>query len=466
MIPPTAVSDNPALRFRRDAEEPVTETSPLRTLHDGRYVVSGLLGEGAQASTLDAVDKHAGRPVAIKEFRVRGAKSWKDVELAEREARVLATLKHPNLPVYLDHFEEDGALFLVTERIDGEPLSRMRKRGARLDQAGVRRFLADAASVLDYLHGKSPPIVHRDIKPGNVIVRPDGSFAFVDFGSVRDNLKPEGGSTVVGTFGYMAPEQFQGRAGPGSDVYAVGATALALLTGREPEDLPHRGLAIDVSAAVRGQADPALTRTLTAMLEPDPDRRPTRIAPLLAPAGAGNAPRSEQSPRSRLKDELRDEVRRQAQEVRNEADQWRAWEREWKQWGQEWKHSARRRDRRRERPRHAGPGPFLPLLMLALFMARTGNWAVFGVLVPVALSLLSIVFGRELRTSARRVRDLSCSNERSLKYAAQRLRDHWAPDPRVRVEPVPSKRRVDDVEVIDAEVVEPDDERDNQRRQV
>jgi hypothetical protein len=462
VIPTTAATLGSALRFRRDAEEPVNQPEPVRTLRGGRYVVVGTLGEGAQGATLDAVDKRVGRPVAVKEFRVRGARSWKDVELAEREARVLQTLSHPNLPVYIDHFEEDGALFVVTERIDGEPLNRIRKRGERLDQAGVRRFLGDAASALEYLHGKTPPVVHRDIKPGNVLRRPDGSFAFVDFGSVRDNLKPEGGSTVVGTFGYMAPEQFQGRAGPGSDVYAVGATALALLTGCEPEDLPHRGLAIDVPQALAGLTDPKIVRILSAMLEPDPDRRPTRIAPLLVEVAAEPAPRSV-PPRSRLHDDFRDEARRQAREVRDEAEQWRAWEREWKDWGRQWGRSTKRQRKRARR--HMPGGPFLPLLFLALMLARIGNWAVFRVLVPVFLSLLSVVFGRELRVAARNVRDLGRANDDSLNHAAERLRKATMPSVDVRVETTPSgKRRVEDVEVLEAEEIDSDDDHRASRR--
>jgi hypothetical protein len=110
-------------------------------------------------------------------------------------------------------------------------------------------MLEDVADALRYLHAQSPGIVHRDIKPGNIIRRRDGSYAIVDFGSVRDRLRPAGGSTVVGTFGYMAPEQFQGRASPKSDVYGAAATALAMLTGEEPEDLPHQGLGIDVARA-------------------------------------------------------------------------------------------------------------------------------------------------------------------------------------------------------------------------
>ncbi|MCK6592062.1 MAG: serine/threonine protein kinase, partial [Polyangiaceae bacterium] len=292
------------------------------TLRSGRYAVIRVLGEGAQAATLEAVDKKDGRLVAIKRFRVRGAKSWKEVELAEREARVLASIEHPLMPRYVEHFEEGGELFLVTEKIEGENLLSIRKRGVRTTEAEVVRFLRDAASALDYLHGLNPPVVHRDIKPSNVMRRPDGSYALIDFGSVRDRMKPEGGSTVVGTFGYMAPEQFQGRAMPVSDVYAAGATALSMLTGLEPEDLPHKGLAIDVKASVGAGVSPALVSALSAMLEPDPDKRAVKIGPLLAGIGvfskAAPAPPSKRDRKreERARHESKKESKREAKEAR------------------------------------------------------------------------------------------------------------------------------------------------------
>ncbi|HEY5147383.1 MAG TPA: protein kinase, partial [Polyangiaceae bacterium] len=163
----------------------MTEDAPA-VLRDGRFVIVGSLGEGTQGHTFDGVDKREGRAVAIKRFDVRTAKTWKEAELAERETRVLQSLSHPKLPKYRDHFEQDGALYLVMDKIEGESLAALQKRGGLLGEDDVVRLLRDAADALDYLHRRAPPVIHRDLKPGNVIRRPDGSFAFVDFGAVRD----------------------------------------------------------------------------------------------------------------------------------------------------------------------------------------------------------------------------------------------------------------------------------------
>jgi hypothetical protein len=260
-------------------------------LQGGRYVVRGTLGEGSQGITYDATDTRDGRAVAIKRFDVRGARSWKDVELAEREVRVLSTLDHPLVPRYLDHFEEDGALYLVMEKIAGDDLDAILRRDGPLPEDEVRRFLACADRALTYLHGRGSPVVHRDIKPRNVVRRPDGTYVLVDFGTVSELVHRRGSSTIAGTIGYMAPEQLQGRATAATDVYAVGATALRALTGAEPETLPHRGLAVDVRAALGGRASPGMTAAIEQMLEPDPDRRPSELAGLLdGIRGSASAP--------------------------------------------------------------------------------------------------------------------------------------------------------------------------------
>lgn len=407
----------------------MTDAPSTSTLQAGRYTLRGVLGAGSQAETWDALDAHSGRAVAIKRFQVRGAKSWKDVELAEREARVLATLRHPNLPVYLDHFEEDGVLYLVMEKIEGESLASVRRRRATLSSQEIARFLEDADGVLRYLQSRVPPLIHRDIKPGNVIRRTDGSFAFVDFGSVRDQLKPEGGSTVVGTFGYMAPEQFQGRALPGSDVYAVGATALSLVTGREPEECPHRGLAIDVAAALGRGAEPWLVRALSAMLEPDPDRRPTAIP------GLGSRSRPPPSGETLDYRQIRERGREERRRIRDDGRRLR--EELKAQVEHEAGHARRaaRTQRRAVRARHwakSGRGRALPLLMtliaIALSLARVATWAIFSVLLPTVLLALSPFLGRGLRRAAWRSRELAHEAERGLKFATASLHQSYDGD--------------------------------------
>jgi hypothetical protein len=382
-------------------------------LRGGRYVVTRALGAGSQGDTLEAVDKQAGRLVAIKRFQVRGAKRWKDVELAEREARVLESLSHPGLPGHVEHFEEGGALYLVMEKIEGESLAALRRRGAVLGRADIVRLLRESSAILDYLHGRAPPVVHRDVKPGNVIRRPDGSFALIDFGAVRDRMRPEGGSTVVGTFGYMAPEQFQGRAQPSSDVYALGATALAMLTGLEPEDMPHQGLAIDVAAALRGRGDPALVEVLSAMLQPDPDRRPGAVGPLLARLDAGKPPERPRAQADPGKREGREGVRGRRREEREER-------REKRESRKAQKHAWK--DERHRRPPFGLSGLPLAFVLMGLQIARVAVALTLGLFVPMVLTVLSIVFGRRLRDAARRVRETGHEADGSLAYARSVVR--------------------------------------------
>jgi hypothetical protein len=456
--------------------KPPPDATPTQTLREGRFVVLGAIGEGSQGRTFDGFDRLEGRAVAIKRFDVRGARSWKDVDLAEREARVLQSLSHPKLPRYVERFEEDGALYLVMEKIEGESLAALRVRGATLSEDDVLRLLKDAAEVLDYLHGRAPPVIHRDLKPGNVIRKPDGSFAFVDFGAVRDKLRPEGGSTVVGTFGYMAPEQFQGRALPASDVYAMGATALAMLTGRQPEDLPHKGLTVDVRGALkanRGRSSDRLTRILEAMLEPDPDRRASRIGPLLE-GGARSRDRDRsrhQGPPNPVRGSVNREVRDSVDEAMNRYAEQRA--------RREAKRRARyeaRQARRRDRIRGGFPFPLSLLLGLAFAVAVVAVTLTTQLLVPAVLTILSVFIARSaLRRASGHVRDAGRSAldnmERSRRWLdgdpnapgnAQDARD--AEDPgRFRVEPdasaAPSRRaRVADEEENDDEASDADDD--------
>jgi hypothetical protein len=379
-------------------------------LQGGRYVLRGPLGEGSQGRTYEAFDRRDGRMVAIKRFDVRGARTWKGAELAEREARVLQSLSHPKLPRYIDHFEEGGALCLVMEKIEGETLATLRARGVALPPDDVFRFLEDASSVLDYLHRRPVPVVHRDLKPGNVIRRSDGTFAFVDFGAVRDKLRPEGGSTVVGTFGYMAPEQFQGRALPASDVYAVGATALALLTGCEPETLPHRGLAIDVRAAIGGRIDPAFVRVLERMLDPDPDRRAARLRPLLEELRARGAAKWRAAPGDSVDSSGRGASRRSERRERYAARMAARRERHAAHRAARWRHDGRRH------------WPLVWLFAMGLTVAIVAVFVVTRVALPLLLLTLSRLFARRgLSRATSRVQGAGRAAVSNLVAARRRL---------------------------------------------
>ena len=426
-----------------------------KELSGGRYALVRKLGEGSQGETYEAIDngkggsKNAARAakladkwaryvraqqsgedaprvpqeaklVAIKCFRVDTAKAWKDVELAEREARTLASLDHPRLPRYFEHFEEEGALYLVMEKIEGESLAAIRAKGRTMSVADVTRMLEDIADALRYLHGRAPVVVHRDIKPGNIIRRPDGSFALVDFGAVRDRLKPAGGSTVVGTFGYMAPEQFQGRASPKSDVYGLGATAITMLTGEEPQDLPHEGLGIDVARALPPGTPGRLVRALEAMLVPDPDRRVDSVDEALELL-RGNQERERKDPKKneqaggRLNRKQRRALEKQGQTAARE------------------RKARGRADARARRP------PLVPRLLgrLGLLVALLVVWLTVGLAVPLVLVLLSVLFGGSFRRAAANCVEAARRSQAALGRASMWLSGHrheaGAPQVKVRV---------------------------------
>ena len=442
------------LNHRYRASVPTSASPPdpnaSKALRGGRYTLVRKLGEGSQGETYEAVDNGVGpearkraarqaplvdkwaryvreqesggevpqdaKLVAIKCFRVGTAKAWKDVELAEREARTLASLDHPRLPRYFEHFEEDGALYLVMEKIEGESLASIRKHARTMSVAEITRMLEDIGGALGYLHGRAPPVVHRDIKPGNIIRRPDGSFALVDFGAVRDRLRPAGGSTVVGTFGFMAPEQFQGRASAASDVYGLGATAITMLTGVEPEDLPHEGLGIDVARALPRATPRSLARALEAMLAPDPDQRLASADAAIAilhddelevddrrarrsQARAPHLNRKQQRALAKQKEKLKDKERALAK--REQCKQ-------------------RRVSARRRRP------PLLPRMIgrLGLFVAMLVVWIVVGFAVPVVLILLSLLFGGALRRAAASCVDAAKRSQAALGRASMWLSGH------------------------------------------
>ncbi|TWH43701.1 protein kinase domain-containing protein [Dulcicalothrix desertica] len=243
-----------------------------------RYRVIDVLGEGSSGVTFAVEDvEQPGNCFALKVLSFKKMSDWKVLELFEREAKVLAKLQHQGIPRYYDSFcidtENDRQFCIVQELAKGKSLATWIESGWRPKEAAVKDVAEQILEILIYLHELEPWVIHRDIKPNNIIRDDNGLVFLVDFGAVRDTYYTTmmHGSTVVGTFGYIAPEQFRGTVSPTSDLYGLAATLLFLLTCRSPTELPAKGLSVDFRSKV--QISDSFANWLEKMLAPDPNER-------------------------------------------------------------------------------------------------------------------------------------------------------------------------------------------------
>jgi serine/threonine protein kinase len=243
----------------------MTEVGQILCVHEGtpeesRYQLQEKLGQDASRQTWLAVDlgTQSHEKVVVKLLTLTPQMQWDEHKLFEREAQVLKNLNHPRIPQYRDYFvleHYSGSRFpwfgLVQSYIPGASLQQLLDQGQRFTELQVEKIAKEILSILVYLHELEPPLLHRDIKPSNLIWGEDERVYLVDFGAVQDQAVVEGATfTVVGTYGYVPMEQFAGRAVPASDLYALGATLIHLLTGTSPADLPHHDSRIQFSDRV------------------------------------------------------------------------------------------------------------------------------------------------------------------------------------------------------------------------
>jgi serine/threonine protein kinase len=241
------------------------------------YEIVDILGEGASGITYRAKNLQTQQHVALKALSLARIDDWKSLELFEREAQVLSKIDRDGIPKYIDYFhadvDGDRYFYIIQALAPGKTLQEWMKSGKRLTESEIKEIAIQILEHLTYLHRQKPPIVHRDLKPSNILKTDDGKVYLVDFGAVRQAYHDTfmRGSTVVGTFGYMAPEQFRGQAFPATDLYGLGATILSLLTHRSPAEIPLDGLRLNFRDRIQVSAH--FADWLEQMLEPDVSKR-------------------------------------------------------------------------------------------------------------------------------------------------------------------------------------------------
>ncbi len=239
---------------------------PGSVLHN-RYRIEGILGQGGMGAVYRASDINLGVPVAVKENLFTTEEYARQFR---REATILASLRHPNLPRVTDHFVIEGqGQYLVMDFVEGSDLrQRLETSGPVPEQEAIPWFL-DICDALIYLHTRPTPIIHRDIKPGNIKITPDNRAVLVDFGLAK--FAEGHGDTTTGakamTPGFSPPEQYgTGRTDPRTDIYSLGATLYAALTATVPEDALERAMGRVQLTPVR-KRNPSVTSSTARAVE-------------------------------------------------------------------------------------------------------------------------------------------------------------------------------------------------------
>jgi serine/threonine protein kinase, bacterial len=208
--------------------EPITVSHQIH-----QYQILKTLGQGGMGTTYLAWDTV--KLLVLKEMNADMVAIPKAQELFEREAKILQSLHHPGIPEYYDFFVADGRKYLAMELIHGQDLDLYAIEHGTVSVAQAVKWMIQLCEILGYIHQQQPPLIHRDVKPANILVRTiDHQIFLLDFGAVKE-IGTLGG-TKIGAPDYMAPEQNSGQPCTQSDLYAIGPTLIFLLTGRNPAD--------------------------------------------------------------------------------------------------------------------------------------------------------------------------------------------------------------------------------------
>lgn len=219
------------------------------TVLDGKYEILKEIGRGGMSVVYVAMDLRLNKQWAIKEIKDDGSQDTQTLlKGLEREANILKKVDHPVLPRIVDIIQKDNKVYVVMDYVEGRPLSNILTEQGAQSQEDVIQWAKDLASALDYLHSMNPPIIYRDMKPSNIMLKPNGKVKLIDFGTAKEyKIENNADTTALGTRGYAAPEQFGDAQGRGiyntdarTDIYCLGATLYHIVTGKNPCEPPYK----------------------------------------------------------------------------------------------------------------------------------------------------------------------------------------------------------------------------------
>ncbi len=211
----------------------------IGTVIDGKYEILKEIGRGGMSIVYLAMDKHLNKQWAVKEIRKKG--SGKNDEIVVNsllaEANMMKKLDHPSLPRIVDIIDNGITIYVVMDYIEGESLDKILNEYGAQPEEMVVNWAKQLCDALSYLHSQKPSIIYRDMKPANVMLKPEGNIKIIDFGIAREYKEQNlADTTVLGTKGYAPPEQYSGQTDPRSDIFALGMTMHHLLTGVDPRN--------------------------------------------------------------------------------------------------------------------------------------------------------------------------------------------------------------------------------------
>lgn len=216
----------------------------IGSIIDGKYEILKRIGQGGMSKVYLAMDLRLNKQWAVKEIRKHADKKNQEVMVQSLivEANLMKKLDHPALPRIVDIIDNGNTIYVVMDYIEGESLDKILEEYGPQSQEVVIDWAKQLCDVLGYLHNQQPPVIYRDMKPANVMLKPEGNLKVIDFGIAREYKEENLADTVsLGTRGYAAPEQFggKGQTDARTDIYCLGATLYHLVTGQNPSEPPY-----------------------------------------------------------------------------------------------------------------------------------------------------------------------------------------------------------------------------------